>query len=629
MLPQPPEDTTGSLERARRLLYEPGAAAKEKRTPLGSGGSGSVPHAWEDLSSLVVPNKGARHVRLAGIFFVAAFLFFLVSLVVIGYFFYFGGNTVSVDKVVIDIQGPTTVSGGDTVPLSLTITNKNPVAIDNATIEIDFPTGTRSADNVLAAYPRYTENLGTLVSGAVVTRSIKAVVFGGAGQELTLPVSFSYDTVGSNAVFVKKSSYVLAISSTPLSVAIDTLSETVSGKPLTFTLTVRSNATIPLSNVVLVGALPFGFSVTSSSLPLNNSSFLLGTIAPGASKQVTLVGTLIGQDKEQRVFHFIVGTANTSTDQTPAVAYMTQDASVTIMAPFINTSLAVNGDTRANAVINAGSHQSVTISYANTLPNSVTNATVEIAVSGSAVDYNSIQTTSGFYRSSDRTIVFSRDTDPSLAVLAPGASGIGEFSFSTVSPSALTAAPTVTFTISVSGTRIGQTNVPEEVSASAAKTVKVATVVALGAASLHSSGPLSNSGPIPPRSNQATTYSIALNVRNTGSAVAGGIVTTVLPGYVSYTGITSGTGALSFNEAAHTVSWDTGDLAQAGSAQGVFQISFTPSTSQKGDTPALTGPVSFSGYDRFAGVQVSATADPVTTETKGDPSYSHTSAVVQ
>ena len=628
-MPPKKEDTTGALEEARRRLYEPDGAPKEKRTPLAGGGESVVPHTWEENISRHTVGRGERQVRLAGIFFVVAFVFFLASLAGVGYFFFVGGNTVSVDKVTIDIQGPTTITGGDVVPLSLTITNKNPTAIDDATIEIEFPSGTRSADNVLVAYPRYTENLGVLPSGATVTRSVKAVVFGGAGQTLTLPISLSYGTAGSNAVFVKKSSYLLAISSTPLSISVDTLSEAVSGKPLSFTLTVRSNATVPLSNVVVAAALPFGFSVTSSSLPLNNASFLLGTIAPGSSKEVKLTGTLIGQDREQRVFHFTVGTANSPTDQTPIITYMTQDAAVTIAAPFINTSLAINGDTSASAVINAGSRQSVTISYANTLPTSVTNATVSIAISGSAVDYNSIQTTSGFYRSTDHTIVFSRDTDPALAALAPGSSGIGAFAFSTVPASELSSAPTVSFTISVSGTRIGQTNVPEEVSASVTKTVKIATVVALSSSSLHSSGPLGNSGPIPPRANQPTTYSIVVQAQNRGNAVAGGVVTTVLPGYVSYTGLTAGTGTFSYDEASHTVSWNTGDLSQAGNAQGVFQVSFTPSTSQKGDTPTLAGPVSFSGYDRFAGVQISVTADPVTTETKGDLGYVSANAVVQ
>lgn len=628
-MPPLPEDTTGSLERARKHLYESDIAPQENRPPLAHRREPSLPHAWESQPLQKVPYRGQRHVRLAGIFFTTALLFFLASLGVVGYFFYFGGNTVSVDKITIDVQGPTTIAGGDTVPLSFTITNKNPVAINNTIVEIEFPSGTRSADNVLAAYPRYTENLGTLASGGVVTRSIKAIVFGGAGQTLILPISFSYGTAGSNATFVKKSSYALALSSTPLSLSVDTLSETVSGKPLIFTLTIRSNATVPLDNVVLASVLPFGFTTTSSSLPLNNSSFLLGTIAPGASKEVTLVGTLVGQDKEQRVFHFTVGTANTPNDQTPAVAYMTQDASVTITAPFINTTLALNGDTSAQVVVTPGSNQSVTVSYANTLSTSITNATVAITLSGSAVDYNSIQTTSGFYRSTDHTVVFSRDTDPALGTLAPGASGIGAFSFSTLPANALTTSPTLTLTISVSGTRVGQTNVPEVVSASATKTVKVATTVALSAATLHSSGTQNNSGPIPPKANQATTYSVVLTAQSRGSAVAGGTVTTILPSYISYTGLTSGAGTFSYDTASRTVSWSTGDLAQGAQAQGAFQVSFTPSTSQKGSAPVLTGSLTFSGYDRFAGVQISETADPVTTETPQDPGYVSMMATVQ
>ena len=224
--------------------------------------------------------------------------------------------------------------------------------------------------------------------------------------------------------------------------------------------------------------------------------------------------------------------------------------------------------------------------------------------------------------------MFSQDTDPSLATLAPGASGIGAFTFLT--REAGVPSPTITFTISVSGTRVGQTNVPEQVRASLVKTAKVATVVAFSASSLHSLGSLSNSGPIPPRVNQPTTYAVVWNVRNEGSAVAGGVVSATLPAdYVSYTGLTSGTGSFSYNEVSHTVSWDTGDLAQRASAQGAFQVSFTPSTSQKGTTPPLTGAASFSGYDRFAGVQVSAAADPVTTETEGDPGYVSANGVVQ
>lgn len=624
----PSEDTTGSLERARERLYEPSAARESPRAPLGAPGEASLPHVWVEDSLRRAPGRKGRHAHFAGIFFIIAFSFFLISLAAVAYFFYFGGNSVSVDKISVNIQGPTTIAGGDTVPLSLSITNRNPATLEDVTVEMEFPEGTRSAADMLEAYPRHTERLGALKSGETVTLSLRAVMFGGAGQTLVLPVSLSYGTAGSNATFIKKTSYTLAVSSTPLSLSVETFSETVSGQSLTFMLTVRSNAAVPLDNVVLASALPFGFTVTSSSLPLTNSDFFLGTLAPGASKELTLSGILVGQDTEQRVFRFTVGTGSAANTQTIAVPYMEQEAIVTITAPFLYTTLALDGDPSLS-IVAPGSHHSAMVSYRNTLPTSVANAAVAITLSGSALDYNSIQTVNGFYRSADRTVVFSRDTDPALATLAPGASGLGSFTFAVLPAAALAPAPTVTFSISVSGTRVGQTSVPEEVRISATKTVKVATAVLLTSSASHSSGPFGNSGPIPPQADQATTYAIVWNVKNTGSAVAGGTASALLPSYVSYAGRTSGQGAFIYDETSRTVSWNIGDLAQGASAQGAFQISLTPSVSQKGTAPQLIGPASFSGYDRFAGVQVRAAAEPATTETKGDSGYVLANAIVQ
>ena len=625
-----PEDDTSSLEYAREHLYKPDATDAPHGHPLLSGSDAKeLPHVWKEETLRDIVHPGERHVKLATLLLITASIFFLIAASIAGYLFYSGSNAVSVDKISIDIQGPTTIAGGDVVSLSLTITNNNSVAIQNATIVIDFPSGTRDAEDVLKEYPNYIENVGTLESGASITRSVKAVVFGGAGQKLTLPIAFSYSTTGSNARFLKAFSYDLFVSTTPLSVAVEGLTETVSGQSLTLTLTVSSNATVPLDNIVLTSALPFGFIVTSSSRPLNNSSFLIGTLMPGGRSTTKLTGTLIGQDNEERIFHFTVGTAQTAQDQTLAVTYMTQDVSVRIAAPFISTTLALNGDTSSNVVVAPGAAQNVSLSYTNTLPTSVTDATIVVGISGTGVNYNSIQSANGFYNSANHSIIFSKDTDPSLAVLAPGASGIGAFTFSTLPANPANPTPTITFTTSVSGTRVGQANVPGEISSSATKTAKVATAVALSASSLHSSGPLNNSGPIPPKVDQMTTYTAVWNVQNQGSAVAGGTVTTVLPIYVSYTGLTAGKGAFSYNDASRMVSWNVGDLAQGASAQGFFQVSVTPSLSQKGNAVILTKTTSFSGYDRFAGVQVSATADQVTTETKNDPGYSPVNASVQ
>lgn len=617
----PPDESVGSLEHAREHLYAPGSTGEPHTHPLLADAAKKIlPHRWGDSGAAgSTSGFGWWHLRLARAFFMVAATFFLVSAGIAGYIFLAGSNSVSMDKISVEVLGSTTTAGGDIVSFSLVITNRNTVAIERAVLEVDFPNGTRSADDILQDYPRYLEELGTLESGERVTRTVRAVVFGGAGQTLSLPITLFYGATGSNATFIKNASYTLAVLTTPLSVSIDTLSETVSGEPLTLTLSVSSNATIPLDNVVLAGTFPFGFEITASSLPIRNGTFLLGILKPGDRRIVTVTGTLTGQDSEERVFHFTVGTAKTAQDETLSIPYMTQDAAVTIAAPFINTTLAINGDTSSTVVLAPDASHTVSISYTNTLSTSITDAKIIVAISGAPVDYKSIKSGNGFYSSADRTVVFSKDSDSTLALLAPDAFGVGTLTFKTLPTSAAVSAPTVTFTTSVSGTRVGQANVPRQISASATKTARVATSVVLSALSLHTSGPIGNSGPIPPKIDERTTYTVVWDVQNKGNTIAGGIVSATLPSYITYTGLTAGSGSFSYNDASHTVSWNTGDLVQGAGARGYFQVALTPSISQRGTEPPLTRSVSFSGYDRFASVQVSATAEPATTETKGDP----------
>ncbi|MBI3572514.1 hypothetical protein HY091_03220 [Candidatus Kaiserbacteria bacterium] len=139
---EPPESNNdlGSLERARERLYTPGGVPEESRPPLTVPGEHDIPHAWESRAGELLGRSGT-HIRAAGLFFIAALLFFIVALGISAYLLYFGGNAVSVNNVSLGIQGPITIAGGDTLPLSLAVTNRNSVPLANATLEVDFPRG--------------------------------------------------------------------------------------------------------------------------------------------------------------------------------------------------------------------------------------------------------------------------------------------------------------------------------------------------------------------------------------------------------------------------------------------------------------------------------------------------------
>ncbi|HVW82809.1 MAG TPA: hypothetical protein VHC68_02610 [Candidatus Paceibacterota bacterium] len=615
------QDDSSALEDARERLYSPRAVEVKLRRALEESGAANLPHAW---AARIAP-KAHPHVRLALLFLIGAAGFFVIAGGLAALLLFTGSTSVSTANITVAIQGPTTIAAGDTVPLSLAITNKNVVPLENATLEVDFPPGTRSASDESQSYPRYVENLGTLAPGVTVLRSVKAVVFGSSGSALSIPLSLSYEAQGSNATFVKKSSYPLSVTSAPLSLSVDLPPEAVAGQPFTATLLVRSNATTQLDDVVLAGQFPFTFTLQSSSPTMSGASFLLGTLAPGATRTVQFTGTLAGQAGDQDTFHFMVGTGKNASDPTPEITYMTQDATAAIAAPFLATALSINGDTSASPTLAPGAHNTATLTWKNTLDVPLTGATISVALSG-AVAPGSISSGNGFYDSSSGSIVFSPSTDASLGSLAPGASGIGSFSFDTAAAGGARA-PSVTFTVSISGERAGQDNLPEQVTASQVETAAVAGSVSLVTETLHASGPIPNSGPLPPAPGAATTYTVLWQLTNPGNDIANPQVVATLPSYVSYTGQTSGAG-LSYDDAAHTVTWKPGDLASGGTAAAAFQLSFTPSTSQAGSAPPLTSAASFTGFDRYAQVPISAQADPATTET-ADPGATLEQADVQ
>ncbi len=130
-----PDDDLSALGYVRERLYSPKMLDIEKRQEVSSEEASPVPHAW----SLKVAPKAHPHVRLALVFFIAAVVFFIAAGGVAALILFTGSTAVSTDNITLTAQGPTTIAAGDTVPLSLAITNRNVVALTNATDQGGFP----------------------------------------------------------------------------------------------------------------------------------------------------------------------------------------------------------------------------------------------------------------------------------------------------------------------------------------------------------------------------------------------------------------------------------------------------------------------------------------------------------
>lgn len=624
MPPNVPDDTS-TLERLRRKLYAPEApesAPKPAFNPIPSVPPVERGEGWAPPTPPPAPKK--PRVSFAVLFLGVAALFFVIALGIAAYFLVFGGRAVSTDRIAIDIDGQTSIGSGDTVTLLVSVENRNPVAAQETLLSLEFPDTTRSPENETLPLTHYEDTLGTIASGETGTRSVQAVVFGAEGERIRIPVKFEYRIEGSNATYVKETEHEVVITSSPLSVRAEAVSEVSVGQPLVFAVTVRSNAQGPLENVAVFAQYPFGFTATRGEGPI----FPIGTLAPGEERTISVRGTLTGENEDERVFRFTAGTRRGEANLL-AVSYATAITPVTLAKPFLTASLSVNRDTGPGPVIDAGVPVQGILSWVNTLATPILDGEVRLQLSGDALDTSSVSAYGGFYRSSDTSIIYSRETDSGLGNLVPGATGSGSFSFKTKPASSLagTKNPTITATVSVSGRRVGETNVPETVSSSIVRTIKVGTELTLAARALYSSGPFKNTGPWPPVADQETTYTVVFDLSNSVNTVADTVVTGVLPSYVRYVGATSpADGSISYNAATRTVTWKAGEVA-AGAGYGsakrtaAFQVALLPSVSQRGTSPILVSSLKVSGVDRFTQKQLSLTQSEVTTRITTDPAF--------
>src|SRR3989344_2309606 len=487
-MPFQPKDDMSSLEHMRKRLYASDESPDFSRASL-THADAAPARTWEDAPSVLVRGR-----RFSGavIFFYVALVFFAVAAILSIYLLIGGTRAVSTDKISISVQGPTTVAGGDTVPLLITIENRNPVPLSSARLTVDFPEGTRSPDTVTEPLIRYTESIEDVAAGDTIERTVRAVLFGEERQVVHVPITFEYRTLDSSAVYVVEKTYDLEITTSPLSINVTALSEVASGQPLTFTVAVRSNATAPLSGIAVRAEYPFGFSQIKSSLASEaDSLFTLGGLAPGEEKKFTVTGTLSGASREERTFRFTVGTKKQGTTATLGVAYVFREITVAIAEPFLAADILINGDASETVVARAGVPIQALLSWTNTLPAPVLDGEITVALTGSALDTNGVTAGSGFYRSIDATVLFDRDTDPGLRRLEPGDRGNGSVTFSTKTGTALAAlrSPSITLTLSVAGRRVGETQVPERVESSLRRTLKVGTDVGLTMATVRTMGP--------------------------------------------------------------------------------------------------------------------------------------------
>ena len=576
------------------------AAAPE--TPAEAGLSGVVAVAASRKTS-TSRRKFRRLVLFSGLgFFVSAIV--LSSIILL-----WGNNSISADNIAISLNGPFTIGGGETLTIQVGITNANAVAISAATLIIEYPQGTQAADGSGSTLFIERQSLDDIGPGETINVPIKAIVFGEENTEQEISASVEYRVVGSNATFFKEAEVLrYKISSAPVVLQVRANQRVSSGQETDIAVTVRSNSQSPISDILVVAEYPNAFDFSSSDpAPVRGqNTWLIESLEPNEEFVITTRGIVVGQETDELAVQFAVGVPREGDVTTLASIFNTAATEFIIEQPFIDIALELDSADSDSVVVEPGQAVSGRLVITNTLDDVVYDTRVELTLAGNALSNPAVSQTDGFYDSNTNQITWDPASHERLVEMQPGESV--SLSFSLVPNEEITRTPAITLSADVESRRVRENRVPEVLTGSVEGLIQVATLPSLISEARRTAGP------VPPRAESVTEYTISILAESQNNSLNDVVVTAILPPSVTFGADTSDTGSVAYNPTSRTMTWSVGSITAGAPAVGSYTVSLRPSVTQIGNVVILTGDQRLRATDAFTGTVVRTEQEAVTTE---------------
>ncbi len=566
-------------------------------------------------------------------FFIYSIIFFTISIAYASYMFLAGGNTVSNNNIEIAVLGNTFTAGGEELPLQIEITNKNNSALELADLLIEYPKS--SSDDLTGETERLRESLGTIPSGGVKNDNVKVTLFGEQGSVRPIKISLEYRVEGSNAIFVKEKPYEVTISSAPIDLSVDAPTEISPNQEVVLNVKATLNATKAASKILVKLDYPVGFQFTKATPTpsFGNNVWSLGDLAPGTERDISIVGKMVDvSDGEEKTIHIFSGSESDSDKSAIGIVFNSLGHTILIKKPFIEAKLIINGIYQREYAVDSSTTVSGIINWKNNLDTKITDLEISAKISGNAINHKTINAKQGYYNSSISTIIWDKNSINDFAEVNPGDSGSIDFSLSPISlfsgSYGMLSEPTINVDVSISAKQPLEGNQVQNLDNSESKIIRIISNIGLSAKVLYHSGVFANTGAMPPRSENETTYTIVWTLSNTANNISNTQVHSTLPAWSRFVGtISPPSEDLSYNPSTREITWNVGGVPKGtgitgGEREVSFQIGFTPSISQVGSMPTLINDTTLTGHDDFANVDVRVNKTPLSTLLVDDPAAS-------
>lgn len=503
------------------------------------------------------------------------------------------------------------VEGGESVPLGVSLSNRNEVDLLEASLTLIYNQGNGAQDEQEKIQVR--RELGTVNAGGFKREDFDVVLYGSEAEARDITVKLEYRVPGSsNGKFTKVAVSQVVLKSPPISVHVEGPALLSAGQSGSFDVLVKNNTGTTTTASLVSVTLPTNFTVdeTSPKASTRGTIWQVRPLTPGETYTIKITGRVSGSQGETATMRAIVGSVGGSVTEV-GVVYSSFAYDIKLRSSPLLLTLTVDTDRATGDTLRYGDRAAVSMSYKNTSNEPLQDVSFVLSIGGDAPLTKQVEPDQGYYNSIAGTVTWDKTGLKELTSLAPGQEGVLFVSIPIVLKG--TNAPKLTLNLTGKGTAEIK---KDDVVATISKTLVVQGSVSLSARTQYKNSPFPNTGPIPPEPNVETGYALHLTV-SAQNALQNAKVSFLLPAYVTWRNA-GDTTHVSYDAKTRTVTWNVGTLESGKTISTDVGVSVKPSQSHVGTSPSITGGIVLDADEVESRAHIRTTITGLTTYIGGE-----------
>ena len=539
---------------------------------------------------------------------------------IIFFFYQLNLQRFSDKRVKLEITGSNQVRAGEEITYTLTYSNDNLVALKNSKITVEIPQAfTDSSLDILGQTKSEIKeyDLPELAPRSKGEIKIKGKLIGEIGSIHNIKATLNYMPTILTSSFDAKTEFAITISDSPVIVDIQAPLENVSGNAVNYVITINNKGSDDLSSLELKLEYPDGFAFTSSTVnPTGNTknTFSIPALRAKGTYSLTIAGNLGGTQKDIKVLKAQIGESR----QGAFTLYSSTQKATTLGSPYVNIVQTVEPK---SGVVMAGDSLQYTIAFRNNTQVRIGQGALRVQLDSKLLDLSKLSVKGADFDAGTSTIIWRANTVPQLKTFAPNEQGEVTFSVPVKRIIPIENFQDINYLIKTNTTfesdEVPTTLGVNKIIQGNSSEVKLATRLIPKASIFYTSKDSSiiNSGPIPLKLAQSTTFTVNWEIQNLTNDASGVTFKANLPANVTWTGKTiASNGNITYNEKTKEIFWNIDKIpANTGLLRpiyrAVFQIAITPTVNQVGQNPQLLSRIEYTGKDDFTGRDLSGTIE--------------------